>query len=1155
MAHCEHCRERLFDYLFGLLEGAELETMRAHVAVCTECQAELARANSDSKLMARAARAISVVPEFTLPGDGAETTPAAPEAPSTLPISAPSGPKPVWRRPWVVWSTAAAVLLALGASISYHRHESETLRAQVKAARGDHQSVELEFAALPAKYTARQAAALAELRTKAAPYFHIVGPSQMQPNARGHLHVTTLNSEGVPVATGLRMQLVEAQSGNIVQATNTQSDPAGQAHIELNASGVKANSNLNVIVTSEGGATRATVQNIIRVKAPTYVTRVDTNKAIYQINDVLFFRVLVLDRYSLLPPVQPILVRVALKDPKNEVVASLDLATSEGGIVAREFPIASKFLAGIYTLTVDSLDPAQTAVQSAAQRIEVVRDILVPDVQLDHDRYFPGEIVTGVVRSNPSPDSAKLRFGNGPQVDVTLQPEAHAFPGLPPIPMIPAAKSGKKGEKKATQSMTTASRFEAPIPKDVAPGAAFLPFTLELATGKQKTEYRGVVPLEPTDYDIEFFPEGGDLVAGVQNRVYYRVRSKSGEPVTSDGSVILMTGRDIIDSPYKLGLGYLDFTPESREKYTVRITTPMKTSVVEQPFARLPIRPTGVVLHVPTAVAPKGDPIRLTLRNQGPVRKLLLVAQCRGQIVDQAWVDVKAGSQDFLLQPAPDARGMIKVTAYEVSSGPRKPDRIADALVPIAERLVYRSTVQRLELGLDLNTQQPLPGKTMRAKLTARTEQGDAASAWFLAAVVDDRFISRSRSLSAHFMLLNEIRTGSELEDAQVILHDAPESAQMLERFLGTHGWRRFIPTGQPGPATPIVFSRESVPLERMLKEYDAAVVAALTPLRTAAFLEEAELRDRRTHSFAAVMMAVSNLQQFEERVQLGIRLSLGILLAALLLASLILMGIGAYRIARQNKRATPAFSGAFACLALYIGIWFAGQALGSMASSTDVPQFAADPAWQVKDGLDKQLAMKAGPRAKEMPPAGSFFQDAAPPAVQPAVVQIAPKQAPQPANVGSQTTHEQLTRSFVRRTAADRPSAVPNEDQRLSFFRDRASSALKGAKDDVNPVPIVPKTPPNKTDSAPPTAPNPGNPPDGKKAAEEIEYGYRHVPGLHADTLLWHPALWLTNGTGEIRFDIAAGQASYRILLLGHTTTGRFGFHESRLDVLPVGR
>ena len=109
---------------------------------------------------------------------------------------------------------------------------------------------------------------------------------------------------------------------------------------------------------------------------------------------------------------------------------------------------------------------------------------------------------------------------------------------------------------------------------------------------------------------------------------------------------------------------------------------------------------------------------------------------------------------------------MIRVTAYELHD---------KTLQPIAERLVYRAAARRLDLSFSLNTQQITPGPVV-GKISARDEKGQAVPAWILASVVDERLQNLPRSLSAHFFLLNEIRTGADLDNAQLILHDSAES-------------------------------------------------------------------------------------------------------------------------------------------------------------------------------------------------------------------------------------------------------------------------------------------------------------------------------------------------------------------------------------------
>jgi len=1184
MRSCDDCAERLLDYVYGLLEGTELQETREHLRSCAECQAALDQVQGEQKLMARAAKAIHDVPEFTLPNETIETLPAASAPVAPLPTSLPrvgsepKGGRSLWQRPWVAWTIAASLLFVIGGSYSYHQYQVTSYQKDLALQRSQFHDVDVAYEALPTKYELLQKREIDKLRDGANPYVHIVGPTQLQPNAKAQLRITTRNADGELAPSNGRIKLVEVPSGHIVQMERWQTDRDGHALLELDASKAKPKSTLQVIVDAELAGGHASVKDTIRLQPPTYVTRVDTNKIAYQIDDVLFFRVLVLDRCSLQPPAQPILVRVELKNPKNEVVARIDAATSEGGIFAREFPIARTFLAGSYTLNVSPLDPAQTLVQSAMQKLEVVRDLRTPEILLDQLHYAAGDRISGTVRGNALAQKAIGRFGNEKPVPVTIEPNlgglggggivggfAGGFGGggggVPPTGgggLNLNTKETNAGKKDQADNYLGVQRFSAQLPEKLEEGARFVPLTLEFEDGKTKQEFRGVVPIGPTDYDVDFFPEGGDLVAGVPNRVYYRVRTRDGDAVMSDGRVILMAGNnEFIDSRYHLGLGYFDFTPNTKEVYSVRITTPAKTAEIAQPFAKVGgIRPTGVVLHIPSAVGKQGDAIRVTLRNQGPARKLLLAAHCRGQIVDQRWVDVKTGSQDFTLQPAPDARGMIKVTAYEV---------VDDAVLPIAERLVYRTPVQRLELGLRLSSQYLEPGKNVQMNITARTEAGDPATGWLLASVVDERFQPRTRSLSAHFMLLNEIRTGSELEDAQVVLHDSPESTALLERFLGTHGWRRFLhrgeaaAAGKPNDATPLVFSRESTSLEQLQKDNEAKYAAALEPLRKAAFAEEIQLKSQRAHLSGMVMFAQNQLHQYEDGVQMALRLSLGVLLALLLIASVSLMAVGIVRIVRRHQAATPAFGGAFGCLALCLLVMLVGSLLGPVQpTNIDADGSRVAVNLKVETKLNEHLANAPVPRGRVGPAAqvGVYAMHQSKPAAdaiaQSAMAKHDDQRKMNDAAVALQTLNYARMARLEQVDRAGNAGQIASNLPRQNFAKAAARAqgtlttppkpAAKGGK--AKSVQVAP-TPPPKMDV--PVAP--------LAAADEVEYAFQYAPKTFADTLLWHPRLQLVNGQGDVRFDIPTGQASYRVLLLGHTPTGRFGFYESRVDVHGVGK
>jgi hypothetical protein len=53
--------------------------------------------------------------------------------------------------------------------------------------------------------------------------------------------------------------------------------------------------------------------------------------------------------------------------------------------------------------------------------------------------------------------------------------------------------------------------------------------------------------------------------------------------------------------------------------------------------------------------------------------------------------------------------------------------------------------------------------------------------------------------------------------------------------------------------------------------------------------------------------------------------------------------------------------------------------------------------------------------------------------------------------------------------------------------------------------------------------------------------------------TLVWNPAWHVPAAGAPLAFDVPAGAARYRILIVGHTDDGRFGNFEDRLVVTPA--
>src|SRR5262245_35009955 len=98
MHSCDDIRELMLESLYGLLEPAAEEELRAHVAGCAGCQAHLVEARRQQTLLAQAARMVSDAAPFTAPDETIAplpvSLPAQPAAAANTPAGAAVEAKP-----------------------------------------------------------------------------------------------------------------------------------------------------------------------------------------------------------------------------------------------------------------------------------------------------------------------------------------------------------------------------------------------------------------------------------------------------------------------------------------------------------------------------------------------------------------------------------------------------------------------------------------------------------------------------------------------------------------------------------------------------------------------------------------------------------------------------------------------------------------------------------------------------------------------------------------------------------------------------------------------------------------------------------------------------------------------------------------------------
>jgi anti-sigma factor RsiW len=1148
----------------------------------------------------------------------ADETPPTIVFPTPIPGASPATRRRPRYRYVLAMAVAAAMLLAVGVLTwrsyddGYQAH-NDAIAAQQAVIR----EIDAQLAALEGEFKTESRRIEQKVRAAAPPHVYMLAPTQLQPAGGEVVQLMVNDIAGKPATAKITLSVVDPATKQVLsqQETVTHGGTATVPLSERVANALRVPQQVQLIAEADVGTSQARIVEMLPVAPPMYVSHLVTNKTIYRPGDVVFCRAFLLDRATLTPPTERMPLRFSLVDAGGRVIAATTTHTIEGGIATVDFAIAPQRADGHYEVRVDAANPGKPEVRPHVRKLQVARDVSY-DVQVERELYKAGDLVNLAVQvprlQRVMPDGVDKKQGAGggkapgmaPHVDLSVNgtrvanvnaiqgsmggfgtgglrggPQSGSTPpqnSSPPQkkaapqsqaqpPPAPAGVGGGAGAMQSgfganfgnASALATENAYQMyfsfALPKDLDTSRAHI--RIVLTEGAFKETFEQDITVVPSRLTVDLCPEGGDLVPGVPNRVYYRVRSPRGEPVNPEGRVIVRSGNaTLLDSVAGEGAGSFSFTPRTGDTYTVEITTAKGLPIeVTSPFARLGNRTGELVLHTPRPVGNEAEPLYVILRNPAQARRVLVVAECRGRCVGQQWADANGPETAVALGNLPGACGVVRVTVYDQAGG---------ALRPLAERLIYRLPAHRLDvsaLNLGGIISSRINARNANIEIRARNEAGEPVPAWILAAVADERFRTREPSTLAHFFVAGDVQSGEDLDNAVLIAAEDPATRKALDLFLGTAGWRHFEsgPVAEAAVApvpSAMFFGRENMPSQGMLAQYKLKVEAAIAEARTATERRYASLTGDRQTAQSALQQAHTELETYAGLPMEYFRLGLGIATLLLVVLACLGLAVGAWRLMRRHQ-ATPLFAGALASVALCIVAAFLMHSLPEAME----PHFAA--------GTEARPGRLATPMFAQLLPSPGLPTGTFVPAADPKAAADAKGVAVARAGKRDEIRLEQLaeaTRLHNERGGAQRlaaAAAMGNKDR--SELRDRYNRAL--ASQDTIPAPPVPApTPGGPKPPAPkmsksfapvkPLAPAPSPAPATAPSEQETvsHRAYINVGSADFDTLLWYPDLFLQSGSRQLAFEVPPSAAVYRVLLIGHTADGRLGFYEGRLDVQP---
>jgi len=276
---------------------------------------------------------------------------------------------------------------------------------------------------------------------------------------------------------------------------------------------------------------------------------------------------------------------------------------------------------------------------------------------------------------------------------------------------------------------------------------------------------------------LQLFPEGGDIVSGVINKIAFKANDQYGRPVKIKGRLLDGKGTSLQSfSSVHDGMGSFIFIPQAGSIYTVKWADEKN---VEHTTNLPPVKTSGVSMQV----ALDGERRIITV-NAGPqlesqFRQLHLVGTMNQSLVFKNDIPLTGNDNVKRIIPTKDLpSGILTLTLFDA------------AWNAIAERITFVNN-NEYTFQPQMEVQRWGLGKRKRNEIEIRLP--DSLQDANLSISVTDIAIEKDTAdnIISHFLLSSEIK-GRVYNPAYYFSNNSDSVARHLDLVMLTNGWRRF---------------------------------------------------------------------------------------------------------------------------------------------------------------------------------------------------------------------------------------------------------------------------------------------------------------------------------------------------------------------------
>jgi hypothetical protein len=424
---------------------------------------------------------------------------------------------------------------------------------------------------------------------------------------------------------------------------------------------------------------------------------VATDKTSYKPGESIWFRAFVTTGNNQPASKESAELFVKLYDKKGTAVVS-EIFKLENGSTPGDLTLPETLQKGIYTLA------AYTTAHISPEEMSYTT--------LQIDPEYSGQLVAEVVAK----DSISTA-GQANELFVALRNISGGIQKNTPIryQFMNGTEVIEKGKSKTDERGKLNLAFTLPAKTNGEP------FICELSDNKGDWKQEVFLPSNLDQLVVRFFPEGGNLVNGIQTKVGFTAFNKWGMPVELEGSVQDQEGKAV--SPVKTftkGLGLFSLTPAEDQKYKLIVTG---KNGLNQSFELPAFGSDGLALSVGKTDT---EFISANLIFADKLKHSLALLVTQGSSIYWA-ADMEI-----------NGTGRIKIPTENLPHGINQLSVFSNEGKLLAQRIVFIDKKQDLKISIQPDNDKLVAGESMKVKIKL-TDENDQPVSGTLSVSVSDK--------------------------------------------------------------------------------------------------------------------------------------------------------------------------------------------------------------------------------------------------------------------------------------------------------------------------------------------------------------------------------------------------------------------------------